>query len=65
MQIGTKFIRGISEGEKKLTSIGMELIIASGILFLDEPTKGLDASTAISVIRLLKGYVHCCYINKD
>ena len=34
----------------------MELIIAPGILFLDEPTTGLDASTATSVIRLLKEY---------
>jgi len=32
----------------------MELIIAPKILFLDEPTTGLDASSAISVIRLLK-----------
>ncbi|XP_065906235.1 broad substrate specificity ATP-binding cassette transporter ABCG2-like [Dysidea avara] len=53
-KVGTEFIRGISGGEKKRTSIGMELIIAPGILFLDEPTTGLDASTAISVIRLLK-----------
>ena len=56
LQIGTEFVRGISGGEKKRTSIGMELIIAPGILFLDEPTTGLDASTATSVIRLLKEY---------
>jgi len=35
----------------------MELIIAPGILFLDEPTTGLDASTATSVMKLLKEYV--------
>jgi len=34
----------------------MELIIAPGILFLDEPTTGLDASTARSVMKLLYEY---------
>ena len=34
----------------------MELIIAPGIVFLDEPTTGLDASTATSVMKLLKEY---------
>ena len=34
----------------------MELIIAPGIVFLDEPTTVLDASTATSVMKLLKEY---------
>lgn len=38
--IGTDFIRGISGGEKKRTSIGMELVLRPNILFLDEPTTG-------------------------
>ena len=46
--------RGISGGERKRTSIGMELIIDPPVLFLDEPTTGLDASTANSVLLLLK-----------
>ena len=36
----------------------MELIISPDIIFLDEPTTGLDATTAVSVIKLLKEYVH-------
>ena len=35
----------------------MELIISPDIIFLDEPTTGLDATTAVSVIKLLKEYV--------
>uniref|UniRef100_A0A3B3V2R7 Broad substrate specificity ATP-binding cassette transporter ABCG2 n=1 Tax=Poecilia latipinna TaxID=48699 RepID=A0A3B3V2R7_9TELE len=50
----TKLTRGISGGERKRTSIGMELIIDPAVLFLDEPTTGLDASTANSVLLLLK-----------
>ena len=57
-QVGTELIRGISGGQKKRTSIGMELIISPDIIFLDEPTTGLDATTAVSVTRLLKEYIH-------
>ncbi|XP_066534416.1 broad substrate specificity ATP-binding cassette transporter ABCG2d isoform X2 [Hoplias malabaricus] len=53
-RVGTQIIRGISGGERKRTNIGMELIIDPSVLFLDEPTTGLDASTANSVLRLLK-----------
>ena len=56
-QVGTELIRGISGGQKKRTSIGMELITSPSIVFLDEPTTGLDAATAVSVIKLLKKYV--------
>ena len=40
----------------------MELIISPGIIFLDEPTTGLDAGTAVSVVRLLKEYVEMCVV---
>ncbi|XP_028973799.2 broad substrate specificity ATP-binding cassette transporter ABCG2 [Esox lucius] len=53
-RVGTQLIRGISGGERKRTNIGMELIINPTVLFLDEPTTGLDASTANSVLLLLK-----------
>ncbi|KAM6136661.1 broad substrate specificity ATP-binding cassette transporter ABCG2 isoform 1-T1 [Phoenicopterus ruber ruber] len=53
-KVGTPFTRGVSGGERKRTSIGMELITDPAILFLDEPTTGLDASTANAVLLLLK-----------
>lgn len=53
-KVGNEFIRGISGGERKRTNIGMELIISPSVLFLDEPTTGLDASTANSVMSLLQ-----------
>ena len=54
LQVGTEFLRGVSGGERKRTNIGMELIIEPQLLFLDEPTTGLDAYTAVSVVKLLK-----------
>ncbi|KFQ71376.1 ATP-binding cassette sub-family G member 2, partial [Phaethon lepturus] len=53
-KVGTQFTRGVSGGERKRTNIGMELITDPDILFLDEPTTGLDASTANAVLLLLK-----------
>ncbi|XP_067850614.1 broad substrate specificity ATP-binding cassette transporter ABCG2 [Heptranchias perlo] len=53
-KVGTPFIRGVSGGERKRTNIGMELITDPPVLFLDEPTTGLDASTAVAVLMLLQ-----------
>ena len=47
-------MRGVSGGERKRTNIAMELITSPRVLFLDEPTTGLDANTAHSVMRLLQ-----------
>ncbi|GFO02325.1 ATP-binding cassette sub-family g member 2-like [Plakobranchus ocellatus] len=53
-KVGTEYIRGVSGGERKRCNIGMELIISPPVLFLDEPTTGLDASTANAVMLILK-----------
>lgn len=52
-KIGTEFLRGVSGGERKRCSIGMELITSPSLLFLDEPTTGLDSNTANCIIALL------------
>ena len=48
------FVKGISDEDTKRTNIGMELVISDGILFLDEPTTGLEIPNAIAVMRTLK-----------
>lgn len=68
-KIGNDLIRGISGGEKKRTSIAAELILEPRILFLDEPTTGLDAATARSVVSLLQklgdqGHTVVCSIHQ-
>ena len=47
-------IRGVSGGERKRTAIGMELAASPPIVYLDEPTTGLDSSTSLAVVRVLK-----------
>ncbi|KAH8875584.1 ATP-binding cassette sub-family G member 2 [Schistosoma japonicum] len=53
-KVGTELVRGVSGGERKRTSIGMELITEPPVLFLDEPTTGLDAYMAGQVLKTLK-----------
>lgn len=53
-KIGGNLKKGISGGEKKRTSIGIDLITNPSLIFLDEPTTGLDSTTALQVIILLR-----------
>jgi len=53
-KIGDEFIRGVSGGERKRTAIGMELVVDPEVLFLDEPTTGIDASTSLRIVQSLK-----------
>ena len=43
-------MKGISGGERKRTSIGVEIITDPQMIFLDEPTTGLDSYTAYVLI---------------
>ncbi|KAJ0958055.1 putative AAA+ ATPase domain, pigment precursor permease/Protein ATP-binding cassette sub-family G [Helianthus annuus] len=51
--VGDEDDRGISGGERKRVSIGVDMIPDPPILLLDEPTSGLDSSSALQVIELL------------
>ncbi len=52
--IGNQRTKGISGGERKRTSIGVEILSNPSILFLDEPTSGLDSQTSFTIINYLK-----------
>jgi ABC-type multidrug transport system ATPase subunit/ABC-type multidrug transport system permease subunit len=52
--IGNDLVKGISGGEKRRVTIGIQLLTDPRILLLDEPTSGLDAFTAQSIVQLLQ-----------
>ncbi|KAJ1725983.1 hypothetical protein LPJ61_005503 [Coemansia biformis] len=56
--IGGNGMRGVSGGERKRVSIGAELVTDPSILVLDEPSSGLDSSSAEMVISLTKEMSH-------
>lgn len=54
-RIGSTQYKGCSGGEKRRTSIGVQLLSNPSVLFLDEPTTGLDATSAFQLVRTLRG----------
>jgi ATP-binding cassette, subfamily G (WHITE), eye pigment precursor transporter len=52
-QIGDVRRKILSGGERKRTSIGIELVSDPSLIMLDEPTSGLDSFKARSICRLL------------
>lgn len=53
-KIGSEFVRGVSGGEKKRCAIAVELVTNPSLIFLDEPTTGLDTFTAMHLLTILK-----------
>ncbi|EER00181.1 ATP-binding cassette transporter, putative, partial [Perkinsus marinus ATCC 50983] len=52
--VGNEIIKGISGGERKRTSVGVELITKPEMIFLDEPLTGLDSYAATTTVKVLK-----------
>ncbi|CAA3025546.1 ABC transporter G family member 5 [Olea europaea subsp. europaea] len=53
-RVGDNKVRGISGGERRRVSIGVEVIHEPKVLILDEPTSGLDSISALQIIDMLK-----------
>ncbi|XP_010542512.1 PREDICTED: ABC transporter G family member 26 isoform X2 [Tarenaya hassleriana] len=54
-RVGGGFVKGISGGERKRTSIAYEILVDPSLLFLDEPTSGLDSTSATKLLHILQG----------
>ena len=53
-RIGSVDKRGLSGGQRKRVSIGLELLTNPAVLLCDEPTSGLDAKMAADVVAILR-----------
>ncbi|KAJ3192916.1 ABC transporter G member 12 [Irineochytrium annulatum] len=49
-RVGSIMSRGLSTGERKRLNIAVELLPVKTVLFLDEPTTGLDSTTGREII---------------
>jgi ABC transport system ATP-binding/permease protein len=47
-------VSGLSGGQQKRVSIGVELLTSPGLFFLDEPTSGLDPGTETAFMHLMR-----------
>jgi ABC-type multidrug transport system ATPase subunit len=56
--VGDALLRGVSGGEKKRVTIGVETAKNPTVYLLDEPTTGLDSSAAYDVLRALRSGVN-------
>jgi len=53
-KIGGPLVKGVSGGERKRCSVAVELITDPNMIFLDEPTTGLDSYTASVIVGVLR-----------
>ncbi len=51
--VGSRDVKGISGGEMRRLSIGVQMLTDPSVLLLDEPTSGLDSFTAYQITRTL------------
>ena len=55
-RIGSVANRGVSGGERRRVALGVELVAGPMVLLLDESTSGIDAATALIIVRALCRY---------
>ncbi|KAG0578668.1 hypothetical protein KC19_4G040700 [Ceratodon purpureus] len=53
-RVGNEQVHGLSGGERRRVSIGVDVIHDPAVLILDEPTSGLDSAAALHVCSMLR-----------
>lgn len=55
--VGKPGVSGLSTEQRKRLTVAVELVANPSIIFMDEPTTGLDARAAAIVVRAVKNIV--------
>ncbi|KAK4056102.1 hypothetical protein OIO90_002833 [Microbotryomycetes sp. JL221] len=53
-RVGDEYVRGVSGGEKKRTSLAEALTTRASIQCYDQPSRGLDANTALEFAKIVR-----------
>ena len=53
-RVGGNGVPGISGGQARRVTVGIELVTRPRVLFLDEPTTGLDSYSSLQLVRTLR-----------
>lgn len=54
VRAGSEIVRGLSSGNKRRLSVALALVKEPKILFLDEPSSGVDSASAVRMMTFLK-----------
>lgn len=57
-KIGTALQKGVSGGQKRRVSIASQLVSCPKVVFLDEPTTGLDSFASYQVMSFVRDFAH-------
>ncbi|KAI1421487.1 ATP-binding cassette transporter [Xylaria sp. FL1777] len=63
--VGNDYVRGVSGGQRHRVTLAEAFCTRAGVLCFDNPTRGLDSSTAIRVAKMLQEYTtqsQCCTV---
>ncbi|KAI0844484.1 ATP-binding cassette transporter [Daldinia vernicosa] len=63
--VGNDYIRGVSGGQRHRVTLAEAFCTRASVMAFDNPTRGLDSSTALRIARMLREYTiqsQCCTI---
>jgi ABC-type multidrug transport system ATPase subunit len=52
-RVGNEFIKGLTGGQKKRLSLAVAMVKSPTVIFMDEPTTGLDAAGALAITKFI------------